>query len=146
MALYSVTSTGRAKSFIPSNSVLRDTSLLVESGGKYRIACRTALGAAQWYFPDGSAVPEDSNGHVYQLSHGDTGLAEMYISKSSVSDGTFPTGLYSCYAMEHTKGYIGLYLSGKSIASLHYIYTCVHMIATGVNALDVLVLYVMHSV
>ena len=114
LALYSVTSTNRAKSFIPSNSVLRDTDLLVESEGKYRIACRTAPGAAQWYFPDGSAVPEDSNGHVHQLSHGNTGLAELYIAASSILDRSFTAGLYSCYAVGQMRGYIGLYLNGES--------------------------------
>ena len=78
----------------------------------YQIACRTAPGVTQWYFPNGSAVPE-SNADVYQLSQGDTGLAVLYISVSSISNGTFPVGQYSCMAVGHMKGYIGLYLNGR---------------------------------
>lgn len=80
----------------------------------YQIACMTAPGVTQWYFPNGSGVPEDNaKSGVYQVSQGNTGLAILYISASSISNGTFTMGQYSCMAVGHMRGYIGLYFNGK---------------------------------
>ena len=80
----------------------------------YQIACRTVPGVTRWYLPNGSGVPDDNaESGVYQLSQGNTGLAILYVSASSISNGTFTMGQYSCTAVGHIMGYIDLYFSGK---------------------------------
>ena len=56
--------------------------------------CQTGPKVGEWYFPNGSVIPEQRNRTPFYVSRGDNGAVNLnHVNRSSISS---PSGLFCC--------------------------------------------------